>query len=102
MKNSLRSAAVAAAMLGAIFGIGCSAQADQTTDKLKSTLQERMGDATIKSVEKSPDNASYHYHLALALSKAGSAQRARQAAEQAIKLKPDYAEAQKLLAQVKG
>jgi predicted Zn-dependent protease len=55
-----------------------------------------------KSVEKSPDNASYHYHLALALSKAGSAQRARQAAEQAIKLKPDYAEAQKLLAQVKG
>jgi thiol:disulfide interchange protein DsbC len=50
MKNSLRSAAVAAAMLGAIFGIGCSAQADQTTDKLKSTLQERMGDATIKSV----------------------------------------------------
>jgi len=55
-----------------------------------------------KSVEKAPDNASYHYHLALALSKAGSAQRARQAAEQAIKLKPDYAEAQKLLAQVKG
>ena len=55
-----------------------------------------------KSVEKAPDNASYHYHLALALSKSGNTQRARQSAEQAIKLKPDYLDAQKLLAQVKG
>ncbi|SAL59361.1 protein-disulfide isomerase-like protein [Caballeronia terrestris] len=63
MKNTLRSAVVAAAMLGAIFGIGCSAQADQTTDKLKSTLQSRMGDATIKSVEKSPIPGLYEINL---------------------------------------
>jgi tetratricopeptide (TPR) repeat protein len=54
------------------------------------------------SVEKSPDNASYHYHLALALSKSGDIQRARGSAQQALKLKPDYAEAQKLLASLKG
>ena len=30
MKNTLRSAVVVAAMIGAVFGIGCSAQADQT------------------------------------------------------------------------
>ncbi|SAL76430.1 DsbC family protein [Caballeronia telluris] len=63
MKNTLRSAVAAAAMLGAIFGIGCSAQADQTTDKLKSTLQERMGDATIKSIEKSPIPGLYEVNL---------------------------------------
>ena len=50
-----------------------------------------------RSVEKSPDNASYHYHLALALSKSGDNARARVAAQQALKLKPDYADAQKLL-----
>ncbi len=55
-----------------------------------------------KSIEAAPENASYHYHLALALSKSGDTQRARQAAEQAIKLKPDYAEAQRLLSQTKG
>lgn len=55
-----------------------------------------------KSVEKAPENPTYHYHLALALAKAGDTQRARQAVAQAIKLKPDYPEAQKLLAQTKG
>jgi len=55
-----------------------------------------------RSVQKAPDNASYHYHLAMALTKAGDSQRAREAAAQAVKLKPDYAEAQKLLAQTKG
>jgi predicted Zn-dependent protease len=55
-----------------------------------------------KSIEKAPENPAYHYHLALALSKAGETQRARLAAEQAVKLKPDYAEAQKLLSQTKG
>ena len=55
-----------------------------------------------RSIEHSPDNASYHYHLAMALKKAGDEPRAREAAQQAIKLKPDYAEAQKLLADTKG
>ena len=55
-----------------------------------------------RSVEKSPDKADYHYHLAMALAKAGESRRARESAEQAIKLKPDFADAQKLLAQTKG
>ena len=63
MKITLRSAVVAAAMLGAMFGIGCSAQADQTTDKLKSTLQSRMGDANIKSVEKTPIPGLYEVNV---------------------------------------
>src|SRR6185503_5438660 len=42
-----------------------------------------------RSIAKAPENASYHYHLALALTKAGDPQRARQAAQQAVKLKPD-------------
>jgi len=55
-----------------------------------------------KSVEKDPGNASYHYHLAMAFSKSGEPTKARQSAQQALKLKPDYAEAQQLLAQLKG
>jgi tetratricopeptide (TPR) repeat protein len=55
-----------------------------------------------RSVEKAPDNPAYHYHLAMALAKAGEPRRARDAAQQAVKLKPDYAEAQKLLAETKG
>jgi tetratricopeptide (TPR) repeat protein len=55
-----------------------------------------------RSAEKVPDNASYHYHLALALKKAGNAERALRAVEQAIRLKPDYAEAKTLLASLKG
>jgi predicted Zn-dependent protease len=50
-----------------------------------------------RSVEKSPDNASYHYHLALALASSGDNRRARAAVQEALKLKPDYAEARKLL-----
>ena len=55
-----------------------------------------------RSVEQSPDNPDYHYHLAMAFAKAGDTRRAREAAQQAIKLKPDFADAQKLLAQTKG
>jgi tetratricopeptide (TPR) repeat protein len=50
-----------------------------------------------RSVEKAPDNASYHYHLALALASSGDTRRARAAVQEALKLKPDYAEARKLL-----
>jgi len=50
-----------------------------------------------KSVEKAPDNPSYHYHLGLAYQKAGDPARARAAAQQALKIKPDHADAQKLL-----
>jgi tetratricopeptide (TPR) repeat protein len=50
-----------------------------------------------RSVERAPDNASYHYHLALALSKSGDSARARTVVQQALKLKPDYPDAQKLL-----
>ena len=55
-----------------------------------------------RSIEQAPENPLYHYHLALAQSRAGNASGARQAAQQAIKLRPDYPEAQKLLAQTKG
>ena len=55
-----------------------------------------------KSIEKAPENPLYHYHLALAQDKAGNAAAARQAAQQALKLKPGYAEAQQLLAKTKG
>jgi tetratricopeptide (TPR) repeat protein len=55
-----------------------------------------------QAIEKQPDNPSYHYHLALALRDSGDARRAREAAEQALKLRPGYAEAQKLLAEIKS
>ena len=54
-----------------------------------------------KSVEKAPENAGYHYHLALAHAKAGDAANARRSVDQALKLRPDYPEAQKLLASLK-
>ena len=63
MKITLRRALVAAATLAAVFGIGIAAQADQTTDKIKATLQTRIGDADIKSVEKSPVPGLYEVNL---------------------------------------
>jgi len=63
MKTRLRLAIAAAATLAATLGIGCSAQADQTTDKLKSTLESRMGDATIKSIDKTPIPGLYEVNL---------------------------------------
>jgi thiol:disulfide interchange protein DsbC len=63
MKISLRTAIVTAAALAATLGIGCTAQADQTTDKLKSTLESRMGDATIKSIDKTPIPGLYEVNL---------------------------------------
>jgi putative PEP-CTERM system TPR-repeat lipoprotein len=55
-----------------------------------------------KSVELAPDNPSYRYHLGMAYSRGGDAAKARAALQQALKLKPDYSEAQALLAQIKG
>jgi thiol:disulfide interchange protein DsbC len=63
MKITLRTVFAAAVTVAALFGIGVAAQADQTTDKLKATLQERMGDAEIKSVTKSPIPGIYEINL---------------------------------------
>jgi tetratricopeptide (TPR) repeat protein len=54
------------------------------------------------SVEKQPDNPAYHYHLAMALAKSGDLRRARESAQRAVTLKPDFADAQKLLAGMQG
>ena len=69
---------------------------------IKKDLPDRAAPAFEKSVEMDPANASYSYHLAMAYSKIGELAKARAAAQQALKLKPDYADAQKLLAQLKG
>ena len=55
-----------------------------------------------RSIEQAPENPLYHKHLAMAQWKAGNAEGARQAAQQAIKLRPDYADAQTILAATKG
>jgi thiol:disulfide interchange protein DsbC len=63
MKRTLRLALAAAVTMAVTFGIGCTAQADQTTDKIKSTLESRMGDATIKSIDKTPIPGLYEVNL---------------------------------------
>jgi tetratricopeptide (TPR) repeat protein len=69
---------------------------------IKKDLPTLAVPALEKSVEIAPDDASYRYHLALAYSRGGDTAKARAAVQQALKLKPDYADAQKLLAQLKG
>jgi len=61
MNRRIRIAALALAV--AAVTLGCSAQADQTTDKLKATLQSRLSEATIKSVTKSPIAGLYEVNL---------------------------------------
>ena len=62
MKKTIRIASLALAV--AMATLGCTAQADQTTDKLKATLQARLGnDAPIKSVSKSPVAGLYEVNL---------------------------------------
>lgn len=61
MKKPIRIAALVLAVAAAT--LGCTAQADQTTDKLKAALQTRLADATIKSVEKSPIAGLYEVNL---------------------------------------
>jgi putative PEP-CTERM system TPR-repeat lipoprotein len=51
------------------------------------------------TMENGATNPSYQYHLAMALVKAGETVRARKAAQEALKLRPNYPEAQKLLAE---
>ncbi|KAF1051222.1 MAG: putative thiol:disulfide interchange protein DsbC [Burkholderia gladioli] len=60
MKTTVR---IAALLLATAATLGCTAQADQTTDKLKATLQSRLGDATIKGVAKSPIPGLYEVNL---------------------------------------
>ena len=61
MKKPIRIVALVLAVAAAT--LGCTAQADQTTDKLKAALQTRLADATIKSVEKSPIAGLYEVNL---------------------------------------
>ncbi|MCR1769996.1 DsbC family protein [Burkholderia glumae] len=61
MKTIVRIAALVLATAAAT--LGCTAQADQTTDKLKATLQARLGDATVKSITKSPIPGLYEVNL---------------------------------------
>jgi thiol:disulfide interchange protein DsbC len=59
--NFLRYAAFAA--FAAALALGSSAHADQTTDKLKATLQARLPDVDIKSIEKAPVAGLYEVNL---------------------------------------
>lgn len=54
-----------------------------------------------KSVQLAPDNPTYHYHLGLAHAKSGNAAAARRAVEVALKLDPNYADARKLLGELR-
>lgn len=53
----------AAAALAAAATLGCTAQADQTTDKLKATLQSRLPEIQIKSISKAPIAGLYEVNL---------------------------------------
>lgn len=63
MKTIPRIALATAAAIAVTLGLGCSAQADQTTDKLKATLQSRLADVNIKSISKSPIPGLYEVNL---------------------------------------
>ena len=54
------------------------------------------------SADKEPGNPLFRLHLAQALAKSGEVGKARQAAQEAIRLKPDYAEARSFLATLQG
>ena len=61
MATFLRGALGAA--LIAAMALGCSAHADQTTDKLKTTLQARLPDLQIKSITKAPVAGLYEVNV---------------------------------------
>lgn len=60
---------------------------------LKKDLPALAVPAFQESIERAPGKPSYHYRLALALSKTGDKAGAKRALEQALKLKVDFAEA---------
>ena len=53
------------------------------------------------SIQKDPNNAMYHYHLAAAHEKLGEAPQARAAVQRALALQPQYPDAQRLLASLR-
>jgi thiol:disulfide interchange protein DsbC len=61
MKVAMRIAAAAA--LAAAVALGCTAHADQTTDKLKATLQARLPEIQIKGITKAPIAGLYEVNL---------------------------------------
>ncbi|RQH02986.1 DsbC family protein [Paraburkholderia dinghuensis] len=62
MNKRIRIATLVLAAAASV--LGCQAQADQTTDKLKATLQARLGsDANIKGITKSPVAGLYEVNL---------------------------------------
>lgn len=61
MHKAMRIAAAAA--FTAAVTLGCTAHADQTTDKLKSTLQARLPEIQIKSISKAPISGLYEVNL---------------------------------------
>jgi thiol:disulfide interchange protein DsbC len=62
MKKRIRIAALVLAAAASV--LGCQAQADQVTDKLKATLQDRLGlDSNIKGITKSPVPGIYEVNL---------------------------------------
>lgn len=62
MQKHFRIAALVLAAAASV--LGCQARADQTTDKLKATLQARLGmDASIKGITKSPVAGLYEVNL---------------------------------------
>jgi thiol:disulfide interchange protein DsbC len=62
MQKRIRIAALVLAAAATV--LGCSAKADQATDKLKATLQARLGsDADIKGITKSPVAGLYEVNL---------------------------------------
>jgi len=48
-----------------------------------------------KAVAKDPGNATFHFHLGLALTAAGERLRARESLQTALKLQPDFPDAQR-------
>jgi predicted Zn-dependent protease len=53
-----------------------------------------------EAVRRDPDNATFHYHLGLAYSGSGEANRARQALQDALQIDPGLAEAKEALAKL--